>query len=563
MYLLLLLLGVFVVGFLVVLPNVEKFRGDERFYTDAAIQMLQTGDYWTPVFADGRVRLHKPVLTYWAVAGPFRFFGISLFTARIVSLAAAALTLWLTFKLALLIFSSRLTALISTTLIASNQELMTLATRATPDAMLCLFILVSMYGFAAIWFEPHPNPAAAWLALGGMALAVETKGLLGLSPLAANALYWLWIRPDVTRTRRLANWPAILFSLGIGLAWYVIMIHRHGFDGLQLFFDDQVGEKVSHSPWDILVNFATYLTAPLISFLPWSLLLPVAVVASRREAAEKLRNQREALVFLICLFVVLVAGFSLGNMRRTRYLLAAYPTLAVLLAPFVGLGMNRPIFQGLLRTGVKWGALAAVLGGAVLLMIGLKASLAWVVAGIIMTGLGAAGILIARTGHAVWGTVWVGVLCILTFVISNACLRHAIGPSPLPVVAAALQQGAAPDQTVRTWQVSDGAAAQLRLLSAGGLRVGELEGDWDEYGLAPGTLILTTSPHQRDFEQAGYEMRPIKSSNRLFSAFPGLGSQITKLSFSRRLTHWPEYWILREKPPVTERMGEGGPNPWR
>jgi 4-amino-4-deoxy-L-arabinose transferase-like glycosyltransferase len=38
------------------LPSLSQWRTDERFYTDAAVGMAQSGDYLTPVHPDGALR---------------------------------------------------------------------------------------------------------------------------------------------------------------------------------------------------------------------------------------------------------------------------------------------------------------------------------------------------------------------------------------------------------------------------------------------------------------------------------------------------------------------------
>ena len=60
-----------------------KHHPDERHYTDAAVAMVQSGDYLTPRTADGGLRLKKPILTYWLVATSYRVLGISPLTSRL------------------------------------------------------------------------------------------------------------------------------------------------------------------------------------------------------------------------------------------------------------------------------------------------------------------------------------------------------------------------------------------------------------------------------------------------------------------------------------------------
>ena len=48
-----LLIAGFFAALLPLLPGELRYHGDERFYADGALHMLQSGDYLTPVYADG------------------------------------------------------------------------------------------------------------------------------------------------------------------------------------------------------------------------------------------------------------------------------------------------------------------------------------------------------------------------------------------------------------------------------------------------------------------------------------------------------------------------------
>ena len=77
-----LLLAVVLSGLVLIIPQVAKYFGDEAYYTDAAIQMVRTGDYWTPYYPDGRMRFVKPILTYWAIVASYLVLGINFFSSR-------------------------------------------------------------------------------------------------------------------------------------------------------------------------------------------------------------------------------------------------------------------------------------------------------------------------------------------------------------------------------------------------------------------------------------------------------------------------------------------------
>src|SRR5262249_13385367 len=130
---------------------------DERHYTDAALWMLQKGDYLVPHCADGSVRFEKPGLTYWAIAGSYALFGISPLTSRLPFLLAGCGVLWLTYRLALRLSRQESVARLAALLMLCHPLLILSATRSTPDVLLCFFVLLSAYGFLGLVAGGQPS----------------------------------------------------------------------------------------------------------------------------------------------------------------------------------------------------------------------------------------------------------------------------------------------------------------------------------------------------------------------------------------------------------------------
>jgi 4-amino-4-deoxy-L-arabinose transferase-like glycosyltransferase len=538
-------LAVFSLVLLFVIPSPSKFHGDERYYTDASIQMVQTGDYWTPYYADGRIRLLKPILTYWALAGSFQILGISMFAARLPFLLAGTLVVYLTYQLARTVMQNQQTALLAALIMASNVELMTICTRATPDVLVCLFILMSMWGFARLWFQQDQTFVGPLLAYGGMGLAIQTKGLLGLCPLAVNVLFWLVARRSVPRNKNFLNWPAILLGLSVGAFWYVIMLQRHGWESIQDFYDDQVGTKISVNPGFVAVNFATYLFAAVRYFLPWTLFLLALIIAWRRGLVEFWRQHRNECLFLTSLFVVLVVVFAFGNMRRPRYLVAAYPMLSVLMAGVLSnIGPLKAAPRWLHQTIKVVAAFVAIVGVG-LLLAGIGTDWRLLAGGLILILLGITGLLAARSTIETPRWIWMAGVSVITFGVFGACLRPAFSPSPLAQAAEMLTRTTTAGTTVFLWRATDSAAGQLRLLSRGKLTIKPLNAERPD--LSAAETVIATAPNQETLEGAGYSLREVNCTNTVLAA-SWLGRWVANYSAKPDKQAEPTYWIAVRSP---------------
>ena len=95
---LILLTGFCFFSFSYQLGEVPPYHTDENFYILSAKNMLQSGDYLTPMYHEEK-RFAKPILFYWLVAASYKAFGINLVSARLWSVVFGTLSAGLVFLL--------------------------------------------------------------------------------------------------------------------------------------------------------------------------------------------------------------------------------------------------------------------------------------------------------------------------------------------------------------------------------------------------------------------------------------------------------------------------------
>jgi 4-amino-4-deoxy-L-arabinose transferase-like glycosyltransferase len=531
---------VVVIGFL--LPSPAKYHGDERFYTDAALLMCDSGDYWTPRYPDGRVRLLKPIAAYWPIAASFKAFGVSLVSSRLPSLAAGALSLFFVFQLGRTVFRSDHVGALAALILVSNVEFLTISARATPDLQVTFWVLISALGFAKVWFEPVPSRAGPFLAWIGMGLAVQTKGLLGLCPLAANLLF-LWMAPPDQarqRLRTLLDFRAVLIGLALGLFWYVVMFRTHGPSALRDFFNDQVGAKVSISPLFIAGNLFSYALSGVRHLLPWTALLAVGLLLGRKRLAAFWREHRSVCIFLLVLFPFLVVAFSFGNMRRSRYLMISYPMLAVLVAGLLDAwGRHEGLQKVLARLILFFSGFLAVSGVAVA---GAAIWLGWRMgfAGVLMFALGLAGLAVNRSSRVGPRWCWVAALVMVFVAVFDGAIRPISTPTPLGEVARLLAAKGASGKTVYTLGVEDITASQLRMMANNRIKVQPLK---PAKSSASPEFILTTAAARGDLSQEVYEFHRVEMDPQTIKIRDTLRPLARKEKSSRPSRRNTEYWV--------------------
>lgn len=333
------LLLVFVAGLLPFAGTFFQHYPDERNYTNAAITMVTTGEYVTPRWPDGHPNVHKPILVYWVVAGTYALFGVSLPASRLPFMVAGALIVALTYATALRLGSSRETALLAAVITFSQPELILASMRAIPDVLLCLFMLLSAYGFLSLVVLDRRTLGAYGTAYLGAALAVQTKGLLAVLFVVFAWLFAALDRstePTMARLRALIHVPSMLAALMIAGSWYAAMYALHGPGPSQVFLGDQITWNLKVLDGTPLYRIPAYLAFLLSNLFPWSLLLIPLALFDRRSLVPADERARRAQRFIILWSVLMAVVFGLGNKMEPRYVLPAGPLVAILLAEALG-----------------------------------------------------------------------------------------------------------------------------------------------------------------------------------------------------------------------------------
>jgi 4-amino-4-deoxy-L-arabinose transferase-like glycosyltransferase len=471
------LLGLILLFVVCLLPYAGSFfyhHVDERFYTNAAITMLQGGDPFTPRWLDGSLALRKPIVTYWVTAAAYRLFGIGQVASRIPAMLAGVLVIVLTYRATLALTRSRDRAVLAALITLSQYQLVIASMRANPDVYLCLFMLVSGWGFLTLIVRAGPRPAAYWAAYGGAGLAVATKGLLAVVFVAFAwffaRLYRIEDRPGAWR--RLVHAPSMIVGTLVAGWWFAVTSWMHGSALWHTFLTDQIflyaeahGKPFSRIP--------VYIVLLLVNLLPWILILLELAVRDRRNLLA-LDPRERALFHFVALWSVIVAvicGFS--DREDGRYLLPAGPLGAIVLAGVIE--RAEPVARRRALSHLLALSLAALAGlGVVLGLVRMRAGPP--MAGIGILALFAA--VIAAVALATWRwrlvmpATAVGVAALVGFPLSSLGVGSLFSPDAgVREAVEALARRDDPSQPVLFAGMGENTASRVRLASGGSVHI--------------------------------------------------------------------------------------------
>jgi 4-amino-4-deoxy-L-arabinose transferase-like glycosyltransferase len=346
---------------------------DEPRYAQCSRQMVQSGDWVVPRLYD-KIRAAKPPGIYWCQATAMEIFGDNAFAARFPSAVAMVLTLTL-LGWAIWRESGCWHAIWACFILASSLLAIYCAKMSTTDSVLLLWTTVALMSIYLLW-----QGRGGWLVVISLSIAIAFAGLvkgpfiLGVLGGTVGMLLILNVFPH--RKHRLAFPLSLRETVGVSgfgetplLPSHpgappegdgVIAIPSRGMNLARAVAQTVVGLVIVAAivcPWLYLVQhrepgFIRASTADAMShmehgseghwgppgyhlaliwvtFLPWSILLPLAMVLG-------FRNRREPLVrFALAAALGTWIFVEILGTKLPHYILSAFPALSVLVADAV------------------------------------------------------------------------------------------------------------------------------------------------------------------------------------------------------------------------------------
>ncbi|WP_223451372.1 MULTISPECIES: lipid IV(A) 4-amino-4-deoxy-L-arabinosyltransferase [unclassified Pseudomonas] len=319
-----LLLGLFLLGYLLPMGTHGLWIPDETRYAQISQDMLLSGNWISPHFMSLRY-FEKPVAGYWMIALGQALFGDNLFGVRIASAISTGLSAMLCYLIARRLWNEPRKSFACALLYMSFTVVAGQAGYANLDPQFTFWVNLSL---VALWFALDSTTRArrliAWATLGlACGMGFLTKGFLAwLLPVLIALPWMLWQK----RWRELLIYGplAIAVAIAVSLPW-ALAVHAQEPDYWRFFFWHEhirrfASEDAQHdAPWWF------YLPLLVAFSLPWVVLLPSAL----RQAWQTRRQANIAFLLLWLLMPLLF--FSLSNGKLPTYIMPCLLPLALLL----------------------------------------------------------------------------------------------------------------------------------------------------------------------------------------------------------------------------------------
>lgn len=314
-------------------------KPDEGRYAEIPREMAATGDWITPRL-NGIKYFEKPPLQYWATAAAFDVFGLNEWTARLWTALTGFLTIGVVWWTGRRLFGDA-AGWYAAVVLASNVYFVLMGHVNTLDMGLTFFTTLAVAGFAIAQRTQAGEVGrsrAMLLVWAAMALAVLSKGLIGVVLPGATLVIYALLTRDWTLWGRLNLLPGLALFLAIAAPWFIAVSLKNP-EFAWFFFIHEHFLRYATPTARREGPIYYFLPILLIGCLPWTIVMLDGLwtaVRGRHVPADanqpakgKPAPDNPTLVLLIWTLLVF-AFFSVSSSKLPAYILPIFPTLALL-----------------------------------------------------------------------------------------------------------------------------------------------------------------------------------------------------------------------------------------
>ena len=324
---------------------------DDAMYSLEARGIVRTGDWLTPRSRGGPALEHPPLFV-WTQAAFLSLFGVSDPVAKAPSALCALGTVLLAYWLARRLLEDKLAASVAMFVMLATPYFIKYAGRAMTDVPAAFLFVCAVCAWSLAEDDPR------WYLAAGVftAMASMVRGLIGFGLPLVFALH-------LVAVRRRPAWryliPALLVAIAPLAAWdgYLLLRYRGYFVNLhQGWLRREVYGPLT-PPWRRYTGAIEYAWMLAKSYWPWLPAMLAGLVAT-------VRQRRRPLYVLLCWAGAVFLLCAMSRSRVLRYMLPAYPAMAI----FSAIGLMQWVPRRIVERAMDWipplalaGAVAIVL----------------------------------------------------------------------------------------------------------------------------------------------------------------------------------------------------------
>ncbi|MET0964128.1 MAG: glycosyltransferase family 39 protein [Noviherbaspirillum sp.] len=301
---------------------------DEGRYAEMGREMVTTNDWVTPRL-NGIKYFEKPPLQAWMNALTFKLFGLGEWQARLWTGLCGLLGIGLVALAGRRLYGGAV-GFAAAVVLASSFLWAAMGHFNSLDMGLAGMMTISLCGLLIA----QRNDAGAatrrnWMLAcwAGMALAVLSKGLIGIALPGAVLIIYTVLARDWAIWRRLHLLPGLLLFFAITAPWFVLVSLRNP-EFARFFFIHEHLQRFTSKVHDRAGPLYYFLPILALGLMPWLGVLAQSLRQARRESAAGFQPKILLATWSAFIFVF----FSVSGSKLPSYILPIFPALALLIA---------------------------------------------------------------------------------------------------------------------------------------------------------------------------------------------------------------------------------------
>lgn len=339
---LLILLAVLAVIWFSNLEYRTLIKPDEGRYAEIPREMVVSGDWTTPRLNELKY-FEKPPLQYWATATAYTLFGEHQWTSRLWTGLTGFAGILLVWFAGVRLFG-REAAGYAALLLSSSLLYVLMAHINTLDMGVTFFITLGIFGLLLAQSQADEKRRRNWMlvAWAGMALAVLSKGLMGIILPGTAVFIYCLVQRDFTLLKRMHWLPGLAVFFAITAPWFYLVMKANPefferffiYEHYTRFTTKDLGR---YQPWYYFVPIL------LAGALPWTVTMFDSMwrtVRNTRLPDGQFNSQRFLLIWAVFIYVF----FSISGSKLPSYLLPMFPVLALLMGKRIAEMRERVLF---------------------------------------------------------------------------------------------------------------------------------------------------------------------------------------------------------------------------
>lgn len=307
----------------------KLIKPDEGRYAEIPREMVVSGDWTTPRL-NGLKYFEKPPLQYWATATAYTVFGEHQWTSRLWTALTGFAGILLVWFAGSRLFG-REAANYAAILLGSSMLYVLMAHINTLDMGVTFFLTLGIAGLLLGQTGTDKRKQRNWmlLAWAGLALAVLSKGLMGLILPGAALFIYCVVQRDFSVLKRMHWLPGLAVFFLITAPWFYLVMKANP-EFFQRFFIYEHYLRFTTKVHDRYQPWYYFVPILLLGTLPWTVLMFDTLMRTLKGGA-RVAKVFGAERFLLIWAVFIYLFFSVSSSKLPSYLLPMFPALALLM----------------------------------------------------------------------------------------------------------------------------------------------------------------------------------------------------------------------------------------